>query len=206
MTTSDRGPPIGDSSSSSNDVLAHDILALSYGAANIFGLAEVRKLARKGEVSDEILKLPMSARACLRYLQDNREVLRAKIRPREFNMLMENVDKESIVSMIMEQEGTLHHVGDENENSECYYAITSNPVRKSISVNFRGSKTIRDWVQDSKLVAGEVENPLAGERGQPETLKLHYGFLEVRSSRALAAFLCCWSCNLLTQFLVSISY
>lgn len=106
----------------------------------------------------------------------------------------------------MMEQGTLHHVGDENENSECYYAITSNPVSKSIAVNFRGSKTIRDWVQDSKLVAGEVENPLAGEKDQPETLKLHYGFLEVRASRALAACLCFWSCNILTQFLVSLSY
>jgi hypothetical protein len=144
-------------------------------AISTFALADMRSLAHRNLLSKEhaaeVLTLPMEGPRW-RELAKKHEKLVKRDRSRDFIDLSElyfeprNRQKSMVV----------HHVGDENANSECVHIIARDTLRETIVLVFRGSITLTDWYQDVKLMIDDVPNPLYGVKDQPEKVGIHLGF------------------------------
>jgi hypothetical protein len=164
--------------------LYDEVIEMAFAAVAVFGMADLRRVARSGKQEDQaFLQLPTPGEDVRQYFLVHRDSLKGKLKMRELQTLSmifdENENDHHAINLKQDlvSGSTLHHVGDENASHECVYTITTNSVRKRIVVTFRGSITIRDWIQDSKLLLADVENPFAGEEpDQPETVQIHYGF------------------------------
>jgi hypothetical protein len=161
--------------------LYEEVIEASEMAVIVFGMADLRNYARKtaSASGDAILQLPMSATDIRDYYTSHKEKAKKFMKKKDFESLGrilaggENGELQPHI-----EGGTLCHVGDENASHECVYCITTNSSRKCIVVSFRGSITVKDWIQDSKLVMADVENPLRDQQDQPEMVRIHYGFRE----------------------------
>lgn len=67
---------------------------------------------------------------------------------------------------------------DENEEEEIVYAILVNPVRRKITVSFRGSVTRKDFRQDARALLSSIDNPIKDNPELSEHLGVHLGFRE----------------------------
>ena len=57
--------------------------------------------------------------------------------------------------------------------------MTQIPGRKIVGITFRGSVNLNDWFFDSQMIQKEVDTPAkaeGGASGQPDKIRLHYGF------------------------------
>jgi hypothetical protein len=163
--------------------LYDEVMEMSLSAVSVFGIADLRRLTRSGDLEDQtVLQLPASGEDIKTFFQAHKELLKQKIKTRDYNALSilfddgagqrDNRSTSDIVNC-----ATLHYLGDENASHECVYAISSNSMRKRIVVSFRGSITVQDWIQDSKFIMADVANPFRGDDPEsPETVQIHYGF------------------------------
>jgi hypothetical protein len=158
--------------------LFNEVIEMMVNSVSVFTIADFRRLARANIVSaPEFLELPQTTATLLSCFAENQEIAKAKMKSNQIRVMQSLLDTNEQTRHLLEN-GTLHYVGDEKADEECVYAITTNSYRKRIVVMFRGSITVRDWIQDSKFILSEVQNPLAGESDQPETIRLHKGFSE----------------------------
>lgn len=170
--------------------LYDEVMEMSLSAASVFGIADLRRLTRSGDFEDQtILQLPASGGDIKAFFQAHKELLKEKIKTRDYNALSilfddgpgQRDDRSTSSSSSSFQDvvncATLHHLGDENASHECVYAVSSNSMRKRIVVSFRGSITVQDWIQDSKFIMADVTNSFRGvDPESPETVQIHYGF------------------------------
>lgn len=169
--------------------LYDEVIEASMMAIIVFGMVGLRRLAREskkatnsGATEEEaILELPMASVALRDYYIANKEKVKGLMKTKVFDsmghILGGGVNGELEPNIAA---GTLHHVGDEREQQECVYCITTDSHRKAIYVSFRGSITLHDWIQDSKLVMADIDNPLIGQGydDQPDMVRVHLGFRE----------------------------
>jgi hypothetical protein len=81
-------------------------------------------------------------------------------------------------ALMLHRSASIHYFGDDNIESECLYMLMRSPMSKRITLIFRGSKTMQDWIKDSKLVVSAIKNPVSDREGQPPTICVHKGFRE----------------------------
>ena len=81
---------------------------------------------------------------------------------------------------------TLIAFGDEKADKELVYAVAVDPLRKRITVAFRGSVTPSDFITDACIEFNHRENPVKGENGQEEMIGIHHGFDEYLLKRRKA--------------------
>jgi hypothetical protein len=81
-------------------------------------------------------------------------------------------------ALMLHVNASIHYFGDDNTESECLYMLMRSPMSKRITLIFRGSKTMQDWIKDSKLVVSAIKNPVSDREGQPPTICVHKGFRE----------------------------
>jgi hypothetical protein len=159
--------------------LYEEVIEASEMAVIVFGMVDLRKYARKTASGDTILKLPMAAADLRDFYTTHKDQAKKFMKRKDFESLgriLAGGENGELAPHI--EGGTLCHVGDENASHECVYCITTNSSRKCIVVSFRGSITVKDWIQDSKMVMADVENPLRDQQDQPEMVQIHYGFRE----------------------------
>lgn len=155
----------------------------------VFAFADIRRIAREtedllGNGNTQVLDLPIPAKEMIQICRDNKEILRPKVNQNTFNTV-EYIVKEFFVSgneYVNVEHVTVQHCGDDNALNECVHAILINDERKQITLTFRGSITMQDWITDAKLVSGDIANPLynffdeSDDKDQPEFLGVHLGF------------------------------
>ena len=78
-------------------------------------------------------------------------------------------------------------MNDHHQEEEVTYMITVSHRLKQVTVVFRGSTTVKDWMQDAKLILASIPNPVLktttntskdNEPEQAEQLGVHLGFRE----------------------------
>jgi len=156
----------------------------------VFAFADLRRIVRAepenmtGSNSRKVLDLPMSGRDMIKVCVENLEMIKQKVRTNIYETLSYLLSAD-----FMEAHGNevtsidhilIHHCGDDNEPNECVHSIIVNSKMKQITLSFRGSITMQDWLQNAKLVSGDIANPLYDEddklNDQPEYFGVHLGF------------------------------
>jgi hypothetical protein len=155
----------------------------------VFAFADLRRIAREetehgSNDSLKVLDLPMSGRDMIKVCLENLELIKQKVRPSHYkivNYLLSNDFMEAHGKEVSSIDHVLiHYCGDDNELNECVHSIAANSKTKQITLSFRGSITMQDWLHDAELVIGDVANPLYDKddksKDQPEYLGVHLGF------------------------------
>eukprot|EP00536_Pseudo-nitzschia_multiseries_P000005 jgi/Psemu1/233175/estExt_Genewise1.C_20025 len=163
---------------------------MAYIAAAIFALADVRAAARKGliNISDSIQTLPITPNAVTKVFLENEKKLKNILKEADFALLKNLSDRIDTVrddissdeqdAITMLKECTINYFGDDNADSDCVYLIYKNDRNKRITLCFRGSITLQDWIKDSKVFVDDINNPVSDRSGQPPTIGVHLGFKE----------------------------
>eukprot|EP00978_Attheya_sp_CCMP212_P001974 scaffold4063_cov40-Attheya_sp.AAC.1 len=137
------------------------------GAMVIYSFADVRSLARKGEIQTTLTELepPMAVDQMMRIIATTHAFVS--------NNNNHNGRRDS------SQLKLLQFVDDHSE-SECVHATVINPKRKRITIIFRGSVTQQDFITDAKCHQTKIANP--AKRFYPEddscttdTINIHTG-------------------------------
>ena len=159
----------------------------------VFAFVDLRRIARETDIMEgistnhslDVLDLPMSGREMVNVCVENQKVIQENIRATHYNIVhylmsddfMETHGKEvtSIDNVL------IHYCGDNDPLNECVHAIIANSKTKQITLSFRGTITMQDWLHDAQLVCGDIANPLydGGDdtsNDQPEYLGVHLGF------------------------------
>lgn len=174
--------------------------------AAIFALAEVRRAARNGKIDDEqldIMSTPVASRSILKAFERNQSYFQKKLKGVDYELML-SISRNTEVDVDVDADTTnsdqdqkqkalallscmsIEYFGDDNEETECMYMITRNPINKRIAVIFRGSVTIKDWVLDGKMIVDEVKNPVSDRPGQPPTIGVHLGFGQYLHDESMA--------------------
>ena len=167
-------------------------------------MAEVRQAARNGTIDNDeldIVSTPVSTGSIVKAFNRNRTFFQSKLKTGDYGFLSSlsrstNVDadlntSEDALSNAEDGEQdrktraldlinsiSIDYFGDDNLESECLYMVTRNPRSKRITLIFRGSTTIQDWIKDSKLVVSDIENPVSDRPNQLPMIGVHKGFRE----------------------------
>lgn len=158
-----------------------------------YGLTDIRQLARKetkslGDDPDAIartLNLPISLSELVKIILDNNQLLRKKLGDQSFRIYLDSLElleKELDRSEARQVQCVV--CDDERSDKELVYHISVNPVRHGITLAFRGSVTLFDWLSDADPFITVIPNPLASEPGQSTTIGIHDGFF----SKCVAIF------------------
>ncbi|KAL7546875.1 hypothetical protein ACHAWF_010199 [Thalassiosira exigua] len=162
-------------------------------ATLVYPMASLRHLARQGKISDDgsILKVPLTASQVLDVVTKHEAFLKEDTLRREFyvDTLRAIRERHGIPTSPKDASGgidtfrapQLDHTqliafDDEFEKEELVYAIAINPLRKRITVCFRGSITNRDWATNLEIFMKDAPNPLKSHVSQTSTVKIHNGF------------------------------
>lgn len=153
----------------------------------VYALADLRSLWRMGKLSasDEqlLLHLPVTVSDVMIAVQNNLDALKASFGENGVGFYISSLA--SIQQSLRHQEidpetgeAALHssHLAifdDENASTDLVYGIAVNHARKRITVAFRGSVTLTDFVTDAKSVIIHRQSPIEGDRG---TIGIHNGF------------------------------
>lgn len=153
-----------------------------------FAFADVRRIARETDRlresgSNKLLSLPISGRELLKIWQENRDMIKPRLRTSHYKVVDYLID-EFLENHTMEvtsiDDVTIQHCGDDHALNECVYTIITNSKLEQVTLSFRGSITMQDWITDAKLVSGALANPLYDpeDKGnnQPEFVGVHRGF------------------------------
>jgi len=162
------------------------------GALIIYFFADLRDMAREGEISSSLddLSPPLTADKVLAAVEGNEEALakRAishddlKQRLEALKMLKEHQGGlfRQLFSSNTKAKTTMTHFVDTKADEEIVHAIVVNGAQKRISVIFRGSVTQKDFVQDAKCAQKKIDNPVASlvekEELKAEDIRIHTGF------------------------------
>lgn len=156
----------------------------------VFAFADLRQIARDETSEDvlgsgcmQLLDLPMSGTEMVRICNRYEEAFKTKVKYNEYNTV------EYLIKDFLEGPGreitsiesvSIEHFGDDNALNECVHAIFTNSHTKQITLTFRGSITMQDWITDAKLISGDIPNPLYDNKSsddhQPKFLGVHLGF------------------------------
>lgn len=170
-------------------------LFITTASVLIYGISQLRQLARKGKLSghdvkERILDLPITIKDCIDVAMSNRKVLEDHVG---------EVKAELYGNGLLDVWGNLHRAAaenqdgmsiihasivvfdDEHSNSECVYAIGVNRLQKIIALAFRGSVTVTDFRVDLDGHMFQLKNPMPGADSD-ETLGIHHGFYGKRGS------------------------
>jgi len=153
-------------------------------------LADVRAAAREGmiEVPEAFQTLPVTANAIAEAFVANKEKMKIILKEADFVFLEklsdnsetsqedQGSDEKAALAMIMEC--TIIHFGDDNIENNCVYMIFKNDRSQRITLCFRGSITLQDWIKDSKVFVDDIPNPVSDRPSQPPTIGVHLGFKE----------------------------
>jgi hypothetical protein len=151
-----------------NPTLFSETYSMAFSAAAIFSMAEVRQAARNGIIdAPEVITLPVSVYAITEAFGKHRDILRKKMKKADFDFI-ESMRKQMAGTETMSgvfisniiKSATLEYFGDDDTKSECVHLVARNSHINRISVCFRGTITLNDWVKDSKVVVGYIQNPL----------------------------------------------
>jgi len=188
----------------SNPDLYSELYPMAYSSASIFALAEVRKAARKGKINTgelDIVSTPVGAGSILKVFQRNQSFFQSYLKVADYDFMVSlvhstDVDAKNNASddwisnaefgdqhqkkkaLELINAYTIDYFGDDNADSECLYMVNTNPINKRIVLVFRGSTTLQDWVKDSKMIASEIQNPVADRPDQLPMIGVHLGFRE----------------------------
>jgi len=155
----------------------------------VFAFADLRRIAREETEHGnndplQVLDLPMSGREVIKVCLENQELIKQKVRPSHYK-IVKYLLSDDFMEAYGKEVSSIDHVliqycGDDNELNECVHSIAANSKTKQITLCFRGSITMQDWLHDAKLVIGDVANPLYDKddksKDQPEYLGVHLGF------------------------------
>ena len=170
----------------------------------IFAMAEVRKAARNGKIDTgelDIVSTPVGAGSILKVFQRNQSFFQSYLKVADYDFMVSlvhntDVDAKNNASddgisnaefgdqdqkkkaLELVNSYTIDYFGDDNADSECLYMVNTNPINKRIVLVFRGSTTLQDWVKDSKMIASEIQNPVADRPDQLPMIGVHLGFRE----------------------------
>ncbi|CAB9518277.1 Phospholipase A1-II 1 [Seminavis robusta] len=155
---------------------ARRMLAAAY---LMFVLPDMRTLMRNGEqlqgdpeMLQRVLACPCTALDVATIFNANmtrmQELVKDDERATMYNQSMDlnHPDLPDIQLLVMD---------DEKGDQECVYSLSVNHPKKLVSVLFRGSVTTKDFVQDSKVLLTQIDNPMGVA---PKLLGLHMGFKE----------------------------
>jgi hypothetical protein len=152
---------------------------LSFSVA-IYTIVELRELARKGLLSKEhaerIMSLPITSQEVAEIVLGNEEAIKS---------LSSDCESIRALDTFLQQHPEYRH-SSENElkvldegDGGLVYAISVNPLRKRITVSFRGSVTVKDFLVDvssflvkRKLPSGvevDIHSGFYGKYGKVQT-------------------------------------
>lgn len=152
----------------------------------VYALADLRGLWRMGKLSEgdqKLLELPLSpsdvmvaAHHNMAALKDNFGENGVEFYMSSFASIQESLRKQEIDPETGEAslgDSQLVTFDDENADTEMVYGIAVNSSRKRITVGFRGSVTVTDFITDANSVIVDRASPIEGARG---TIGVHHGF------------------------------
>lgn len=165
----------------------------------IYTMTDLRSLAKKKNTNlvnpEQILTLPLALGTCLEMIQDNLEVIQAEIGDSDHQMTMsaltsiqQRYDNQEMTtsghwaspfgSMESVLQPSLIAYGDENPDSDLVYAVGIDPIRRRVTVAFRGSVTPSDFLTDASITLNRQENPMEDqEEEQADKIGIHNGFV-----------------------------
>mmetsp|Transcript_18383 Transcript_18383/g.28385 ORF Transcript_18383/g.28385 Transcript_18383/m.28385 type:complete len:465 (-) Transcript_18383:406-1800(-) len=180
-------------SNSARPSVFEETIEMLTGALLIYVFADLREMARGGELSTPIsdFEPPILIDNVVKSISNNKEALEKrsfdheslKERLHALNDASQNWKYQTSFpgSLFDNSKKTvLAHFHDENSSQEMVHGIVVNSKRKRITVIFRGSVTKQDFITDAKCHQKKVENPafhLAPEK-TTETVNLHTGFYD----------------------------
>lgn len=167
-----------------------DATTMISAALSVYVFADLRALARDSEtrISLEDFNLPMNLGEVMQAIETNKEALRESMSPRAYAEVEEMCrtlaqlhgnKNGGMMSAIFgkSEESQLVEFVDIESQKRLVHAITVNRSEKRITVSFRGSATLNDFITDSKIVQIKVDNPVFVLDGKlPETINIHSGF------------------------------
>lgn len=153
----------------------------------VYALADLRGLWRMGKLSasDEalLLHLPLTVSDVMTAVHNNLDALKASFGANGVDFYLSSLEstRQSLRHLEIDAstgEATLlasHLVifDDENSSTELVYGIAVNAARKRITVGFRGSVTLADFMTDAKSVLIHRSSPIAGDN---RLIGIHHGF------------------------------
>jgi Lipase (class 3) len=153
----------------------------------VYALADLRGLLRMGKLSanDEsrILEFPVTVSDVFDVVQKNLDALKASFGENgvdfylsSLNSIQQSLRHRPIDDMSGEVCLETSHLvlfDDENAANELVYGIAVNMARKRITVGFRGSVTLSDFLADAKSLLIHRSSPIEGDTG---TIGIHHGF------------------------------
>lgn len=180
------------------------LFALLFLHTAIFALAEVRQAARNGTIDNDeldIVSTPVATGSIVKAFDRNRSFFQSQLKTADYEFLSSlsrNTDVDADVNAIEDalsnaEDGeqdrkkkalelinsvSIDYFGDDNVESECLYMVTRSPMSKRITLIFRGSTTVQDWIKDSKVVVSDIENPVSDRPNQLPMIGVHKGFRE----------------------------
>jgi len=174
-----------DTSDIQHRTLFDDAFEMTASAILVFAIADIRRLARQGQVPEHPLSLPISGDEFETIVREHGDVFKDNVRSNLYQTSQEILNYALAECPSMLTDASIHRLGDENAKEECVYSIVSNTKRKRITLAFRGSMTLQDWITDSKMMSSELRNPLVAAKDddkdddvddQPRSLGVHLGF------------------------------
>lgn len=155
---------------------------MSIVALLMYTMTELRALAKQDKVSHEILKLPITLEKTLQLIHDNLDAIKSEIEGHEMVVTALQSIQEHFVKVKQQQSSStsndwwnpfataasrgdtvpacLTAFGDEKPDKELVYAVGVNPLRKRVTVAFRGSVTSVDFFTDACIELNRRPNPV----------------------------------------------
>jgi hypothetical protein len=162
----------------------------------IYAFADIRNLCRNRVLNfgdpdavDRIMNLPASTDDVITVFNDNRDTLKYNFGDEGVDFYlsaMANIQDNLRRHAVDEETGEASYhssrvvvFNDDKSNDELVYGIAVNTARKRITVAFRGSVTVKDFMIDAKALQTDIANPLVGsEINQSSTIGIHHGFYD----------------------------
>lgn len=177
----------------------------------MYSMTELRALVRKNKGPKEILQLPITLERMLELIEENFESIQTEIAGHDmaFKALQSIKDRFSkhqeasqnkksvswfnpfrVTSGLSVESARLIAYGDDKSDRELVYAIGLDPLRKRVTVAFRGSVTPADFFTDACIELKHRGNPVidlfqkeevasngaADSREGSEMIGIHHGF------------------------------
>jgi len=161
----------------------------------IYTFADLRKMAREGEIqSDELLQHPIAIAHVIEAIHTHKGALQRRARGTDHDDLASRL--QALQDIQSQQKGAssilggifckkasasselvLTHFHDEKSTQGMVYGITVNHIKRRVSVVFRGSVTQQDFVTDAKYAQKKVPNPVISSAAT-DTINIHTGFYQ----------------------------
>mmetsp|Transcript_13526 Transcript_13526/g.19798 ORF Transcript_13526/g.19798 Transcript_13526/m.19798 type:complete len:478 (+) Transcript_13526:52-1485(+) len=167
----------------------------------IYTFTDLRFLAKKakdgtlkgGEFKDPdlILSLPLNLSTCVGLIEENVDVIKQEVGDADHEMTikaLESIQKRYNNNSPMmkaplqwfKSDPSLPYLvayGDDNPDKELVYAVGVDPVRKRVTVAFRGSVTPSDFLTDATISLERQPNPVKDlSVDQSDKIGIHKGF------------------------------